>query len=215
MSIFEIVKAEVTVKEAARYYGMKSGRNDMVCCPFHNDRHPSMKLNDRYYYCFGCGTSGDVVSLVAKLFGISNYEAARKLADDFGIDPDPTPTCGALKKPVLSVYQEQKAQEQEHSIYQRRICEHLHQLEDWKEQYAPTDPDKEFDERFVEACHELDYVEYIAYILTFGSKEKVQDMIAMLKDSRLIEKLEMQREKIISEVKSKGEERYGREQEAA
>ena len=56
MSIFEIVKAEVTVKEVARHYGMRLGRNDMVCCPFHNDRHPSMKLNDRYYYCFGCGS---------------------------------------------------------------------------------------------------------------------------------------------------------------
>ncbi len=215
MSIFEIVKAEVTVKEAARHYGMRLGRNDMVCCPFHNDRHPSMKLNDRYYYCFGCGAGGDVVSLVAKLFGLSNYEAARKLANDFGIDPDPTPTCGVMKIPTLSVYQEQKVQEQEQAIYQKHICEYLHELEDWKERYAPTDPDEEFDERFIEACHELDYVEYIADTLTFGSKEEIQTMMAMLKNGRLIEKLAMRKKKNIGEMKLKGEERYGREQEAA
>ena len=32
----------------------------MVCCPFHNDRTPSMKVDSRFY-CFGCGASGDVI----------------------------------------------------------------------------------------------------------------------------------------------------------
>jgi DNA primase len=35
-----------------------------------------MKLNERYFYCFGCRTTGDVIDLVAKLFGLSSYEAA-------------------------------------------------------------------------------------------------------------------------------------------
>ena len=54
MDIFATVKAAVTVRQAAEHYGLQGSRNSMVCCPFHDDRHPSMKLNERYFYCFGC-----------------------------------------------------------------------------------------------------------------------------------------------------------------
>ena len=46
MNLFENVKAVVTVRQAAEHYGLKVGRGNMVCCPFHNDRTPSMKLNE-------------------------------------------------------------------------------------------------------------------------------------------------------------------------
>ena len=49
MSLFETVKSAVTVKQAAEYYGCKVNRGDMICCPFHDDRHPSMKLNRDYF----------------------------------------------------------------------------------------------------------------------------------------------------------------------
>ena len=77
MDIFTTVKAAVTVRQAAEHYGLQVSRNGMTCCPFHDDRHPSMKLNERYFYCFGCGATGDVIDLVAKLFGLSSYEAAK------------------------------------------------------------------------------------------------------------------------------------------
>ena len=93
MDIFMTVKAAVTVRQAAEHYGLQVSRNGMVCCPFHNDRHPSMKLNERYFYCFGCGATGDVIDLVARLFNLSNYEAAQKLAHDFEIDPDKPPAA--------------------------------------------------------------------------------------------------------------------------
>lgn len=99
MNLFETVKSAVTVKQAAEYYGCKVNRGDMICCPFHDDRHPSMKLNRDYFYCFGCGATGDVIDFVARLFGLSSYEAAKKLAYDFGIDPDKPPAAMALKKP--------------------------------------------------------------------------------------------------------------------
>ena len=49
----------------------------MVCCPFHSDSDPSMKLNDTYYYCFGCGANGDAIDLTAKLFDL-NPPASRR-----------------------------------------------------------------------------------------------------------------------------------------
>ena len=87
LNLFELVKVSVTVTQAAETYGCQVGRGGMMRCPFHEDRHPSMKLNANYFYCFGCGATGDVIDFVARLFGLSSCEAAKKLAYDFGIGP--------------------------------------------------------------------------------------------------------------------------------
>lgn len=50
MTIFEAVKSMVTPRMAAEHYGMTISRSGMVCCPFHDDRHPSMKLQDAEHY---------------------------------------------------------------------------------------------------------------------------------------------------------------------
>ena len=96
MTIYETIKAAISVKQAAEHYGLKANRNGMACCPFHNDRHPSLKLNEDYF--FGCGAKGDVIDLVARLFDLSSYEAAQRLAADFGLDPK-APTAAVLPKP--------------------------------------------------------------------------------------------------------------------
>ena len=57
MNVFEVVKENVTARQAAEAYGLKEGRTGMACCPFHSDKSPSMKLDERYY-CFGCGATG-------------------------------------------------------------------------------------------------------------------------------------------------------------
>ena len=90
MNIFETVKAAVTVRQAAEHYGLKINRSGMICCPFHDDRHPSLKLNEDYFYCFGCGAKGDVIDFVARLLDLSAYEAAQRLAADFGLDRPPS-----------------------------------------------------------------------------------------------------------------------------
>lgn len=95
MHIFAAVKAAVTTREAAVFYGLRVPANGMICCPFHPDRHPSMKVDARYY-CFGCHETGDVIDFVGRLFHISPLDAARKIAADFGIDPR-TPAAAAVQ----------------------------------------------------------------------------------------------------------------------
>ena len=131
LTFFETVKNSVTVKQAAEHYGCKVNRGDMICCPFHDDRHPSMKLNKGYFYCFGCGATGDVIDFVARLFGLSSYEAAKKLAYDFGMDPDKPPAAMALKKP----YPLARAFRNDEMHCQRVLCDYLHLLERWKVEY--------------------------------------------------------------------------------
>ena len=82
MNLFNQIKEQVTARQVAESYGLTVGRNGMACCPFHDDKHPSLKV-DNGFYCFGCGEKGDAIAYVAKLFGIYQYEAAIKIADDF------------------------------------------------------------------------------------------------------------------------------------
>ena len=157
MTIYETIKAAISVKQAAEHYGLKVNCNGMACCPFHNDRHPSLKLNEDYFFCFGCGAKGDVIDLVARLFDLSSYEAAQKLAADFGLDPKP-PTAAAMVKPKRPYIRQFREDEM---LCFRVLTDYLHLLEDWKVRYAPKTPEDALDDRFVEACQMHCYIEYM------------------------------------------------------
>lgn len=187
MTLFELVKQNICVPDAAKHYGLSVGHNGMVCCPFHEDRHPSMKLNERYFYCFGCGATGDVIDLVARLFDLSSYGAAQKLAQDFGIGPDKPPAAAALPKPEHPLL---RAYRQEEVRCLRVLCDYLHLLEIWKVQYAPKTPKDVLDDRFVEACQMLDYVEYLADLLIADELEQRVKIVEMLNKDGLIAGLE-------------------------
>ena len=202
-SVFEVVKQSVAVREAAEMYGIAVGRGGMACCPFHDDRHPSMKLNKDYFYCFGCGATGDVIDFVARLFGLSSYEAAKKLAYDFGIDPDKPPAALALKKP----YPLARAFRNDEMYCQRVLCDYLHLLERWKVEYAPQSPEDELDDRFVEACQMMEYVNYLLDVFTFEELEqRVKAVDILLKDGG-IAALEQRLKRLEKEVCHRDEER--------
>lgn len=187
MSIYETVKAAISVKDAAEHYGLKVNRNGMAYCPFHNDRHPSLKLNEDYFYCFGCGATGDVIDFVARLFNLSNYEAALKLVADFGLDPDKPPAAAALRKPkhpLVSAFRQDE-------LYCRRVLnDYLRLLEDWRARYSPHSLEEEPDDRFVESCQMLDYVEHLADILAVGELEHRVKAVQMLLSDGTITRLE-------------------------
>ena len=47
MNLFEMVKGSVTTLEAAQRYGLHVSYNGMCTCPFHSDKHPSMRVDNR------------------------------------------------------------------------------------------------------------------------------------------------------------------------
>ncbi len=142
MTIFEAVKTTVAPRTAAEHFGLSVSRNGMVCCPFHDDRHPSMKLYEDHYHCFGCQANGDVIAFTSKLFGITPLEAAQKLAADFGIRED--------RPSVLAKLKMYTTQAENEKLCFRVLSEYLHILQDWKKRYAPQTPEEEPDDRFVE-----------------------------------------------------------------
>lgn len=178
MNLFESVKAVVTVRQAAEYYGLEVNRGNMVCCPFHADRTPSMKLNEDYFYCFGCGASGDVIDLAARLFSLSGYDAAKKLAADFGIT--------GQKPSILAKLQRGKSQAEAERRCFRVLGDYLQILQDWKEHCAPQSPEDAIDPRYAEACHMLDRIGNMLDILISGTPNDRAEVVADLqKDDRL------------------------------
>ena len=134
MDVFEVVKENVTARQAAEAYGLKVGRTGMACCPFHSDKSPSMKLDERYY-CFGCGATGDAVDLTAKIFGIGLREAAVKLAEDFGLNYD-SRQKPSVRPRIREPTPEQKYQKEENHCY-KVLTDYFHLLREWEKKYAP------------------------------------------------------------------------------
>ena len=178
-NLFMNVKAAVTARQAAEYYGFPVDRHGMMCCPFHNDKHPSMKVDVRYY-CFGCQEHGDVIDFVSKVFGVSPYEAAKKLAQDFGIDPG--------NDSVIAVHEGYHAWQQQkmegHCAAVLINYELL--LRRWFLRYAPSAPSEPVHKRFVMACMKLPAVSDCVDML-YSPDEKLRKSIAegLMKDGTI------------------------------
>ena len=175
-NIFEAVKEAVPVPLAAERYGLTANRAGMVRCPFHDDHTPSLKLNEDYFYCFGCGAGGDVVSLTARLFDLRPYEAASKLAVDFGVDvPATAPPDGSLTRFRADLLR-----------CQRILDEYLNLLIRWQRKYAPRAPDDELDDRYVEACQMIEPIDYMASMLAAGTLEqRIRTVDRLMADGKM------------------------------
>ena len=152
----------------------------MACCPFHEDRHPSMKLYEDHFYCFACGAHGDVIDLTAGLLGVSSAEAVQRLAADFGIVPGDNPP---VAKPHLAQFQKEEL------LCLAVLTDYARLLRSWKRDYAPEAEDEQLEDRYVQACQELDYVESLIDFLHESSLEEQIRAVNLMLDDGLIEGL--------------------------
>ena len=169
MNQFESVKAAVTPRQAAENYGLAVSRNGMTCCPFHEDRHPSLKLNEDYFFCFGCHASGDVIDFTARLFGICLKDAATKLAADFGISAE-----------TKQVFIRQNPSRLDELRCRRALTNYLHLLKEWKTRYAPNAPEDILDDRFVESCQQYDRIAGLLEMLDEASPTQRSHAVSAL-----------------------------------
>lgn len=184
MSIYQNIKLAVSVPQAATHYGISVDRSGKCCCLFHPDKHPSMKLNDDYYYCFGCQAKGDVISLTEKLFDLTPREAAQKLADDFGLAPSETLKQAAVKKAT------KRAEKDEREYVLSLLNKNIDILRQMKENHAPKHLDEPFHMLFVEACKYLEFYQYVSDVLSFGHSADVEAAMKYIKKARMIPMLE-------------------------
>ena len=173
-NVFEAVKQSVSTREAAEFYGIKVSRTGMACCPFHDDKNPSMKVDQRFH-CFGCGADGDVIDFTAKLFNLSPKEAAEKLAQDFGLIYDSQ--APPRRRYVRQKTEAQKFREDRQRCY-RVLSDYYYLLKKWEADRSPRTPEEEPHPRFVEAIQKKTYVEYLLDLFLYESEEEQKAWIA-------------------------------------
>ena len=173
-NVFEAVKQSVSTREAAAFYGIEVKRNGMACCPFHDDKNPSMKVDQRFH-CFGCGEDGDVIDFTAKLFDLSPKEAAEKLAQDFGLIYDSQ--APPRRRYVRQKNEAQKFREDRQRCY-RVLSDYYYLLKKWEADRSPRTPEEEPHPRFVEAIQKKAYVEYLLDLFLYESEEEQKAWIA-------------------------------------
>ena len=157
MNVFQVVKENVTARQAAELYGFEVKHGGMMCCPFHDDKNPSMKV-DKRYHCFGCGDDGDAIDFVGKLFSLKPKEAAEKLANDFGIAYDGQERYKPTKTSIIKRIR----REQEKSTVRRCgdvLSDYFSLLRQWRTDYAPKSPDDRLDPRFAESLEYMGYID--------------------------------------------------------
>lgn len=176
MTVFEQVKEAVDMRTVAEGYGLHIDRSGMCLCPFHSEKTPSAKVYSHNIYCFGCGTSADVIGFTQKMFSIAEpIEAVKKLNDDYGlhISVGKAPTTAEVSEYRKRI-EARRAYEQWEKQAWRTLHDYLWLMREWRE-LAPKAPDDVQDERFIYSLHHLDYVEYLCneFIRTDRSEKLV------------------------------------------
>ena len=179
ISIFQTVKAAITTRQAAEFYGQSVTPNGMTLCLFHDDHHPSMKVDERYY-CFACNETGDVINYVARLFDLSNYDATKKLIADFCINTDTAAPVSAYKPKRSSM--EQRCFMALNRYY--RI------LKAKKRFFAPRTIEGPFTFTYGDVDAEMLYVEHLLNVLIEPYADRRQPIIDYLKEDKRISRLE-------------------------
>ena len=181
-NLFQTVKAAVTTRQLAELYGLRPDRRGMVCCPFHGDKHPSMKVDTRFH-CFACGADGDVIDFAARLHGLSKWDAARKIAGELNLSVASgasSPSRGAKSGAANKTSQALRASSPSRGAFgkEAKLCgmprppllgevasrsddgevlsplrQYLAQIRQNKAQYAPKDPTEPLHPKFCEAVH--------------------------------------------------------------
>ena len=171
--IYRKVKEAVGMRRTAERYGIRVDKKGWCVCPFHQDRHPSMKLfpDGRGYYCFTCGAGGDQITFVARYLGVSNSSAARELARVFGVPLTEPATYREKREAELSRRKRRNVAEFARrsklwlGLYRGLLCEARRDLED---------------PHFLEGIHRLEYVEYLLDLVerspeeVYGNREAVR-----------------------------------------
>lgn len=165
----QTIKDRVTMREALDKYGFSANRKGFICCPFHAEKTPSMKIydEDRGYHCFGCGESGDVIKFIQKLFGLSFKDTLRKIDTDFGLNIYGDHSFEEIRR---SHYQQQALQaKRERERREKKKAEEEYweafdvwkQLDEYHRLYKPKTQDEELNPLFIESLQKLDYQKYV------------------------------------------------------
>lgn len=136
-------------------------------CPLHNGKDCNFEIKGDHWRCYSRCGSGDVISFVQKMFGLSFQDTLRKIDTDFGLNIYGDHSFEELRR---SHYQQQALQakrEREKREKQKAEDDYWAAFDEWKRLddnrriYRPKSPDEELHPLFVESLQKLDYQKYV------------------------------------------------------
>lgn len=107
----EEIKAQKSMSDILVMYGLQPNRSNFIPCPFHQgDREASCKIYQDSFYCFACGTTGDIFTFIQLMNHVSFKEAFQILGGSY---PKPSFTTKyKIEKAKREREQIQKREEQ-------------------------------------------------------------------------------------------------------
>lgn len=164
------IKNKLDTQFVFEYYGFNPNNKGFICCPFHAEKTPSMKVysGNRGYHCFGCGENGGVIDFVMKHFGLSLKDAITKINDDFGVGLPVGEKIDRRKQLEIAkrAYEAKKKIEIEKKEENKVKNAYYLALDEWikldkqKTKHKPKSTDVCLHPLFVEAIMKLPHAEY-------------------------------------------------------
>ena len=164
MSLIREVKERANIVKVAELYGLKLNRAYKCVCPFHKEKTASLSISPQkqIWKCFGCGKGGDSISLVSELLNINALEAAKSINYTLGLGLDPNQKSNYFE---INKYKNKQKTEEIFKQWENKtfqlLCDYLHLLWKWEEEYVPKNMEEDPDDLFVEAMHNKDYIDYL------------------------------------------------------
>lgn len=156
MNKYEVVKQQLSMSNVIGRYGFEPNRSGFISCPFHSEKTASMKIYDKSFYCFGCGTGGDVIKFTSLLFNISAPQAIVKLNNDFFLSLKTNDTYDSLFEKKYAL--EKSKREQELKAFRQ---EYLSRCDEFKRlNSVPIPNDGEDFSLYAQAQARLEYLDY-------------------------------------------------------
>ena len=189
-NVFQDIKDRVDLRELVRYYGLDVNRGGFAICPFHNERTPSFKVYENHFHCFGCGTHGDHIDFVQKMYGESSIEAAKRISYDFGLN--------LFDKEFAAPADPRLKQRNELNVWLfkaiKTVSEYINILEQWEKLYSPRSPIDRVDERYLESIHQKAYAEMFLETLEHGCDDEKRELYE--KEREYVNKLKERLDKL-------------------
>lgn len=166
-NVVQTIKDRLTMCKVLERYGYEPNNRGFICCPFHNEKTPSMKIFEKDYHCFGCSEHGDAITFVQKLFNLSFPDALKKIDVDFGLNLYGDKTFEELRKShyqtkrLQAKREREKAEKEQTNLEYWAVFDEWKMLDDNKQNFAPKSPDEELHPLFVEALQKLSYQIYL------------------------------------------------------
>ena len=163
----QVIKSHLTMREVLERYGYSVNRKGFICCPFHNEKTPSMRIYEKDFHCFGCQEHGDIITFVQKLFGLTFQETLKRIDADFSLNIYGNHSFEELRR---SHYEQQaieakrrreKAEAQKIEDDYWKAFDEWKRLDDNRRIYKPQNPSEPMHPLFLESLAKLDYQKQI------------------------------------------------------